>query len=61
MPRLGDAVTAVAHFDRALAIKPDYEDAITRKIFALDFVPDMDFASLQAARKYWWDQVGAKI
>jgi len=58
---LGDAVTAVAYFDRALAIKPDSEDAITRKIFALDFVPDMDFASLQAARKYWWDQVGAKL
>ncbi len=58
---LGDPVTAIAHFDRALAIKPDYEDAIMRKIFALDFVPDMDFATLQVARKYWWDQIGAKL
>ena len=58
---LGDPVSAIAHFDRALAIKPDHEDAITRKIFALDFVPDMDFATLQAARKYWWDQIGARL
>ena len=58
---LGDPVTAIAHFDRALAVKPDYEDAIMRKIFALDFVPDMDFATLQEARTYWWDQIGAKL
>jgi predicted O-linked N-acetylglucosamine transferase (SPINDLY family) len=58
---LGDPVTAIAHFDRALAVKPDHEDAITRKIFALDFVPNIDFAAQQAARKYWWDQVGAKL
>ncbi|HEY7843592.1 MAG TPA: tetratricopeptide repeat protein [Bradyrhizobium sp.] len=58
---LGDLMTAIAHFDRALAIKPDYENAIMRKIFALDFVPDMDFVELQAARKYWWDQIGAKL
>jgi predicted O-linked N-acetylglucosamine transferase (SPINDLY family) len=58
---LGDPVTAIAHFDRALAIKPDYEDAIMRKIFALDFVPDTDFATLQEARTYWWDQIGAKL
>jgi predicted O-linked N-acetylglucosamine transferase (SPINDLY family) len=57
---VGDPVTAIAHFDRALAIKPDYEDAIMRKIFVLDFVPDIDFATLQEARKYWWDQIGAK-
>jgi predicted O-linked N-acetylglucosamine transferase (SPINDLY family) len=58
---LADPVTAIAYFERALAIKPDHEDAIMRKIFALDFVPDMDFVSLQAARKYWWDQIGAKL
>jgi len=57
---VGDPVTAIAHFDRALAIKPDYEDAIMRKIFVLDFVPDVGFATLQEARKYWWDQIGAK-
>jgi predicted O-linked N-acetylglucosamine transferase (SPINDLY family) len=58
---LGDAAAAIAHFDRALAIKPDDENAVTRKIFALDFLPDIDFVTLQAARKYWWDQIGAKL
>src|SRR5262249_3983721 len=58
---LGDPVTAIAHFDRALAIKPDHDDAIMRKIFALDFVPDVDFVTLQAARKYWWGHIGAKL
>jgi predicted O-linked N-acetylglucosamine transferase (SPINDLY family) len=57
---VGDPVTAIAYFDRALANKPDHEDAIARKIFVLDFVPDIDFATLQEVRKYWWDQIGAK-
>jgi len=49
------------HYDRALAIKPEYEDAITRKIFTLDFAPDADFAVHQAARRAWWDTIGVKI
>jgi predicted O-linked N-acetylglucosamine transferase (SPINDLY family) len=57
----GEITAAIEHFDRALAIKPDYEDAITKKIFALDFVPDVDFAIQQAARRSWWDAIGAKI
>ena len=57
---VGDPVTAIAYLDRALVIRPDYEDAIMRKIFVLDFVPDIGFATLQEARKYWWDQIGAK-
>jgi predicted O-linked N-acetylglucosamine transferase (SPINDLY family) len=57
---VGDPVTAIAYFDRALASAPDSEEAITKKIFALDFVPDVDFATLQEARKYWWDQIGAR-
>lgn len=57
---MGDPVTAIAYFDRALASAPGSEEAITKKIFALDFVPDVDFATLQEARKYWWDQVGAR-
>jgi len=56
---IGDPVTAIAYFDRALASTPHSEEAITKKIFALDFVPDVDFATLQEARKYWWDQIGA--
>ncbi|MBV8926690.1 MAG: tetratricopeptide repeat protein, partial [Bradyrhizobium sp.] len=59
--QLGRPVAAIAHFDRALAIDPDYEDAITRKIFALDFLPGVDFVALQTARRYWWDQIGAKL
>jgi predicted O-linked N-acetylglucosamine transferase (SPINDLY family) len=58
---VGDPVTAIAHFDRALATTPDSEEAITKKIFALDFVPGADFAALQEARKYWWDQIGARL
>jgi predicted O-linked N-acetylglucosamine transferase (SPINDLY family) len=57
---VGDPATAIAHFDRALASKPDYEEAIKQKIFVLDFVPDIDFVTLQEARKYWWDQIGAR-
>jgi predicted O-linked N-acetylglucosamine transferase (SPINDLY family) len=59
--RQGDIANAVEHYDRALAIKPDYEDAITRKIFALDFGPDADFAVHQAVRRAWWDAIGVKI
>jgi len=57
---VGDPVTAIAYFDRALASTPHSEEAITKKIFALDFVPDVNFATLQEARKYWWDQIGAR-
>jgi predicted O-linked N-acetylglucosamine transferase (SPINDLY family) len=59
--RQGDIATAVEHFDRALAIKPDFEEAIMKKIFALDFAPDADFAVHQAARRAWWDAIGARI
>src|SRR5947208_12729711 len=39
---LGDTAAAIQHFDRALEIKPDFEDAILKKIFALDFYPEAD-------------------
>ena len=57
----GDIAGAIAHFDRALAIKPDYEEAIVKKIFALDFAPDTDFAVHQAVRREWWDRIGVTI
>jgi predicted O-linked N-acetylglucosamine transferase (SPINDLY family) len=57
----GDVAAAIEHFDRALVLKPDYEDAIMKKIFALDFAPDADFAVHQAARRAWWDAIGVKI
>ena len=56
----GDIATAVQHLDSALAIRPDYGDAITRKIFLLDHLPEADFASQQAVRKTWWEHVGSK-
>jgi predicted O-linked N-acetylglucosamine transferase (SPINDLY family) len=55
----GEIAAAIAHYDRALEIQPAYEAAITNKIFALDFLPGADFAMLQAARKCWWDAIGA--
>ncbi len=57
----GETEAAIRHFDRALEIKPDYEDAITKKIFALDFLPEADFAMHQAARREWWDRIGVRI
>src|SRR5205085_7520732 len=59
--RQGEIATALEHFDRALAVRPDYEDAITKKIFTLDYLPDVGFEQLQAARKYWWEAIGAKL
>jgi predicted O-linked N-acetylglucosamine transferase (SPINDLY family) len=57
----GDIVSAIEHYERALAIKPDYEDAVTKKIFALDFLPGTDVAQLQAARKDWWEAIGSRL
>jgi predicted O-linked N-acetylglucosamine transferase (SPINDLY family) len=57
----GEIGAAIQHFDRALDIKPDFEEAVTKKIFALDFLPDADFAMHQAARRAWWDRIGARI
>ncbi len=57
----GDTAGAIQHFDRALEIKPDFEDAILKKIFALDFYPDADVATHQAVRREWWERIGAHI
>ncbi|MGA7807803.1 tetratricopeptide repeat protein [Bradyrhizobium sp.] len=57
----GDTATAIDLFDQALAIKPDYDDAIMKKIFGLDFMPDADFAVQQAVRREWWDRIGIKV
>jgi predicted O-linked N-acetylglucosamine transferase (SPINDLY family) len=61
LAKQGEITAAIEHFDRALAIRPDYESAITTKIFALDFEPNADFAIQQAARRSWWDAIGARI
>jgi len=57
----GETATAIEYFDRALAIKPDLDDAHIRKIFSLDYLPGIDFEGLQAARKSWWDAIGARL
>jgi predicted O-linked N-acetylglucosamine transferase (SPINDLY family) len=59
--RLGEIAAAIQHFDRALEIKPDCDDAIMKKIFYLDFLPEADFAVKQAALRYWWDAIGSKF
>ena len=59
--RLGDIAGAIQHFDRALQIKPDCDDAISKKIFYLDFLADADFAAQQATRRYWWEAIGSKF
>ncbi|MFN5455709.1 tetratricopeptide repeat protein, partial [Bradyrhizobium sp.] len=59
--RQGDTAAAIQHFDRALEIKPDFDDAILKKIFALDFYPEADVAIHQAARREWWERIGAPI
>jgi predicted O-linked N-acetylglucosamine transferase (SPINDLY family) len=56
----GEVQAAIEHFDLALAIRPDYENAISMKIFALNFVAEADFEIHQAARRSWWDAIGAK-
>jgi predicted O-linked N-acetylglucosamine transferase (SPINDLY family) len=61
LAKLGDTAAAIQHYDRALEIKPDYDDAIANKIFHLDFLGQADFAAQQATRKYWWDKVGSKF
>jgi predicted O-linked N-acetylglucosamine transferase (SPINDLY family) len=59
--RLGDTATAIQHFDRALEIRPGYDEAIAKKIYYQDFLLGADFAAQQASRKYWWDAVGSKF
>jgi predicted O-linked N-acetylglucosamine transferase (SPINDLY family) len=59
--RLGDMDAAVAWIDKALAIQPDFADAISNRIFFTDFSPASGFAEQQAARRLWWEHVGAKI
>ncbi len=56
----GEIDAALACFDRSLAQKPDSLEAITKKIFTLDFI-DADFAAHQAVRRSWWNVVSAKV
>jgi predicted O-linked N-acetylglucosamine transferase (SPINDLY family) len=56
----GDVATALQLFDKALLLKHDFEDAMLKKIFAMEFLPGADFAAHQAVRREWWDRIGAQ-
>jgi predicted O-linked N-acetylglucosamine transferase (SPINDLY family) len=53
--------SAISCLDQSLAIDPDDEVTISKRVFFLDFIADADFAAHQAARSLWWSRVGAKI
>ncbi|MBH5371398.1 O-linked N-acetylglucosamine transferase, SPINDLY family protein [Bradyrhizobium glycinis] len=57
----GEMDAAIEYLNRALAIRPDYEDAIRGKIFLQDHRAEADFALQQAVRRDWWDLIGSKI
>ncbi|WP_167770620.1 tetratricopeptide repeat protein [Bradyrhizobium niftali] len=57
----GEMDAAIEYLDRALAIRPNYGDAIRGKIFLEDYRAEADFVVQQAVRKSWWDQIGSKV
>ncbi|MDH2353734.1 tetratricopeptide repeat protein [Bradyrhizobium sp. SSUT112] len=57
----GEIDTAIEYLDAALAIRPDYSDAIRGKIFLQDYRAEADFVVQQAVRRDWWDLIGAKL
>ena len=57
----GQVDQAIADFDSALALEPNDEDALSNRIFSLDFIADADVAQHQAARSEWWRRIGSKI
>jgi predicted O-linked N-acetylglucosamine transferase (SPINDLY family) len=57
----GEIGTAIEYLDRALAIRPDYGDAIRGKIFLQDYRAEADFALQQSVRRDWWDLIGSKL
>ncbi|MBR0974166.1 MULTISPECIES: tetratricopeptide repeat protein [Bradyrhizobium] len=57
----GEMDTAIEYLDRALAIRPDYGDAIRGKIFLQDYREEADFVVQQAVRRDWWDLIGSKL
>jgi predicted O-linked N-acetylglucosamine transferase (SPINDLY family) len=57
----GDVATALQLFDRALMLKPNFDDVMLKKIFAMEFLADADFVAHQAVRREWWDRIGSKF
>jgi predicted O-linked N-acetylglucosamine transferase (SPINDLY family) len=61
LAQLGQTGDALASFDMALRLKPDFEFAISNRIFLLDFVDEADFEVHRDARGVWWEQVGSHV
>jgi predicted O-linked N-acetylglucosamine transferase (SPINDLY family) len=57
----GDMATAIQLFDRALTLKPNFDDVMLKKIFAMEFLVDADFVAHQAVRREWWDRIASKL
>jgi predicted O-linked N-acetylglucosamine transferase (SPINDLY family) len=55
-----DTEFALSCFDSALRIDPNYETALTSRIFNLDFSTKADVVRHQAARADWWRAIGSK-
>ena len=55
----GEIAEAIALYDRAIALVPEEDTAISGKIFALDFLDGADVADHQAARRLWWERIGS--
>ena len=51
---------AIECLDKALSIDPEYETAITNRIFWLDFSAEADVTAQQSARSDWWRAIGSK-
>ena len=58
---LGQIDEAIARFDEALVIRPDFEEAISLKIFVLDFAPGAGFVEQRDARRMWWERIGSRV
>lgn len=59
--RQGRIEEAIACYDTVLETRPDDPDAISNKIFCVDFLPDTTFAEQQAVRAVWWREIGQKL
>jgi predicted O-linked N-acetylglucosamine transferase (SPINDLY family) len=58
---LGRNDEALASYGRSIDLKPDLVEALSNKIFALDFSPDASLSEQQEARHDWWRRCGEPI
>jgi predicted O-linked N-acetylglucosamine transferase (SPINDLY family)/thioredoxin-like negative regulator of GroEL len=52
---------AMSDFDKALSIRPDFPEALSNRVFALEFASGAGFEEQQLARRLWWLRVGAPL